>query len=453
MAISRDVRIKETDGEVFKLVVQTVHETPVGTVWANTAVHDQVFARRIGGVRFVRGSLPGLSPEALTEVGELAAAMTWKSPLSGLPVDGEKTVVYCPDGLPTPEQMAEILSDHLEEATRVDPGITFGPDINCNEVVMQRLSDIHRKGDHVSGLLHGKGGLSIDGQGYTARGLEAALVAAARRLGWDLTKMRAVVQGFGAVGAHTARNLRRHGIAIHAVSTVHGALLAETEEGLDVEELFADWMSFREQGRSDDAFKRFLASPPRGARVADLGEILTERAEIFIPAARTDVLAMPDEVEEMRRAGKLGVMDVTRFLEATGVQVVVEGANHPVTNEAEAYLESRGVFILPDYLINCGGLIGCWADWVYRRELQGVHGEDWYHRLNESAPKYISKIVGENVPLVLDITGDRPQGMRTATEDLARKRREELAERFRRVPGNDPDGRGFARSCLDSLLD
>lgn len=447
MAISRNVRINGIDEEVFNLVVQTVHETPVGRVWANTAVHDQVFARRIGGVRFVKNAPPGDSPADLVELGELASAMTWKSPLSGIPADGEKTVVYCPGGLPSPEQMAEILSYHLEEATKEDPGITFGPDINCNEVVMQRISDIHRMGDHVSGLLHGKGGLSIDGQGYTARGLEAALVAAANRLGWDLSKMRAVVQGFGAVGAHTARNLRRHGIAIHAVSTVHGALVAETEEGLDVEELFADWLTYREQKRSDDAFKRFLESPPRSARIIDKNDILLQQAEIFVPAARTDVLGMPDEATD-----KPGMMDVSRFVEATGVKIVVEGANHPVTDDAEEYLEKHGVFILPDYLINCGGLIGCWADWVYRRELQGSDGEDWYNRLNESVPRYISKIVGKNVPRLLDITGGRPHGMRAATEGLARALREDLAGRFRAHDGSDPDGRAFARLCMDALL-
>ncbi|MES1244454.1 MAG: hypothetical protein ABUT39_22810 [Acidobacteriota bacterium] len=455
MGISRDVRIKEIDGETFKLVIQTVHEMPSGTVWANTAVHDQVFARRIGGVRFLKTAPPGDSPEDLVELGELAAAMAWKSPLSGLPADGEKTVVYCPGGLPTPEQMAEILSYHLEEATKADPGITFGPDINCNEVVMQRLADIHRMGDHVSGLLSGKGGLSIDGQGYTARGLEAALVAAAQRLGWDLSKMRAVIQGFGAVGAHTARNLRRHGVAIHAASTVHGALVSETSEGLDVEELFADWLECRERGRSDDAFKKFMASPPPGSRVIDKNAIWTEKAEIFVPAARTDVLAMPDEVAHMREAGNTGVMDVTRFVEATGVKVVIEGANHPVTNAAERHLESNGVFILPDYMVNCGGLIGCWADWVYRRELQSENGPRWYDQLNESVPRLISKVVGENVPRVLEITAMSPQGMRRATEDLARRRREGLINRFRQAPEEarrDTSGRSFARLCLDGLL-
>lgn len=448
-SVTRDVKIQDVDGEVFKVVVQTKHETAeVGTVWANTAVHDQVFARRIGGVRFVRSEYPGDGPERLTELGELAASMTWKSPLSGIPADGEKSVVYCPGGLPSPERMAEILAEHLEVLREADPGVIFGPDINCNEVVMQRLADVHGAGNHVSGLLQGKGGLSIDGQGYTARGVEAAVVSTARRLGWDLSKMKAVIQGFGAVGAHTGRNLRRHGVAIQAVSTVHGALIATTDEGLDVEEIFVDWKHFREAGRMDDAFKRFLETPPRGARVAGADDIWAERAEIFVPAARTDVLAVPEEVEEARAQGKNGVIDVARFVEQTGVKVVVEGANHPVTDDGESYLESKGVFILPDYLINCGGLIGCWADWVYRKELQqgGKAGEEWYHRLNESAPRYVSRIVEQNMPMVLERTGDRPGGMRKATHELATARRVEVLEKYRRLGGD-------ARRCMDDLLD
>lgn len=454
MTIARDVRIREVDGEVFKVMVQTIHQTSLGTVWANTAVHDQVFARRIGGVRFLKTSPPGHAPEDLTELGELAESMTWKSPLSGLPADGEKTVVYCPGGLPMAEEMAEILAEHLRELTAADPGVIFGPDINCNEVVMQRLADVHGAGDHVSGLLQGRGGLSIDGQGYTARGVEAALVAAAGRLDWDLSRMKAVVQGFGAVGAHTARNLRKQGIVIHAVSTVHGALIAQTDEGLDVELLFEDWKTCREAGRSDDAFRKFLESPPRGADLADKNDIWSERFDIFIPAARTDVLAMPHEVAEMRATGNLGVMDVTRFFAATGVKIVVEGANHPLTDEAESYLESNGVFILPDYLINCGGLIGCWADWVYRKELQRAEedGNQWFHRLDQSVLRYISKVVGENVPKVLDLTGNNPQGMRQATYELAQERRGELVRKYSTYSAFTEDGRSFARLCMDELL-
>ena len=104
MAISRDVQI---NGVNFKVLVETIYPTRAyGEIRACTAVHEHCFARRIGGVRFV----PGAAPENRTELGELAEAMTWKSALAALPADGEKTVVYCPNGLPEPDEMAEILA-------------------------------------------------------------------------------------------------------------------------------------------------------------------------------------------------------------------------------------------------------------------------------------------------------------------------------------------------------
>jgi glutamate dehydrogenase/leucine dehydrogenase len=109
MSISRDVRI---NGVSFKVVVETPYPTRTyGEIRACTAVHEHCFARRIGGVRFV----PGGVPDERTELGELAAAMTWKSALAAIPADCEKTVVYCPDGLPQPNEMAQILAAHLAE--------------------------------------------------------------------------------------------------------------------------------------------------------------------------------------------------------------------------------------------------------------------------------------------------------------------------------------------------
>jgi glutamate dehydrogenase (NAD(P)+) len=437
--ISRDVQI---NGVNYKVLVETLYPTRTyGEIRACTAVHEHCFARRIGGVRFV----PGAAPEDRTELGELAEAMTWKSALAALPADGEKTVVYCPSGLPQPSEMSEILAAHLAELTVADPGVIFGPDINCNEVVMTRLARQHGLGDHVSGLLEGKGGLSIDGYGYTASGMEAALLAAAKRLGWDLSKMRATIQGFGAVGAHIANNLSKHGVTIRAVNTYHGALIATTPAGLNIEQLFATW---KEQG--DESFKQYKDAPPSGSRFADRDSIFEEEAEIFIPAARTDVLAMAGEPQMQR-----GAKDITQFADATGVKVVLEGANHPLTDEAEKYLESRGVFILADYLVNCGGLIGCWADWVYRPELNGDDEKNWRERLNDSASRYVAKVVEKNVPRVLDATGGKPEGARKAAHDLARELRDEFQKEFAAYSSShsmEGDGRAFARVCMDRLL-
>lgn len=436
MATRRDVPI---NGEVYKVLVETVHPCgSFGDLRACTAVHEHCFARRIGGVRFV----PGEAPKDRTELGELAEAMTWKSALAAVPADGEKTVVYCPHGLPQAADMAQILAAHLAELKTADPGVIFGPDINCNEQVMDRLAHFHGQADHVSGLLEERGGLSIDRQGYTASGMEAALLAAAKRLGWNLRAMRATIQGFGAVGAHVAHKLKPHGVAIRAISNFHGALVATTDEGLDVEHLFERW-----QTEGDGAFQRYASAAPRGSRYADRDAIFKEPSEIFVPAARTDILAMPNEIPEYP-----GAMDVIRFAEASGARIILEGANHPLTAASEKFLETRGVFILPDYLVNCGGLIGCWADWVYREELEGPEGAAWHDKLNVTAPSYVSEIVSRNIPRVLDLTGGRPDGIREATRGLAKERRDELAARYRSYATLDIGGRGFARACMDELL-
>jgi glutamate dehydrogenase (NAD(P)+) len=445
----RNQPIDGIDGEIFRLRLETVHDSEkFGSVQACTAVHDQIFARRIGGVRFVTGP----PPKDRVELGELASAMTWKCALAGLPSDGEKSVIYCsdvenPEDLPNDEDAAAILAEHLVELTAADRGVIFGPDIHCGEGVMTLLAHRHGYGDHVSGLLQGQGGLSIDGHGYTARGLEAGLLAASQGLGWDVSSMRASIQGFGAVGAHTALNLASHGVTLSAVSTSWGALIATSPVGLPIEILFNTWM---EEG--DDAFRRYQLSPPTGCRWANRDAVFTVPAEIFVPAARTDALATSEEIaRELPEA-----FDVNEFASQAGVRVVLEGANHPLSDDAERYLQTIGVYVLPDYLVNCGGLIGCWADWAYRQELQSSDGATWFDDLDQKTPQYVKKIVENNVHRVLDLTDGQPTGFRDATYRLAADRRlalqQELVNLLPLEELRSDNSRALAKALLNRLF-
>ena len=428
--IVRDERI---EGEIFKVRVETTHDTAqYGTVRACTAVHSQQFARRIGGVRFVTGP----PPEDRVELGELASAMTWKCALAGLPADGEKTVVYCSDvqkeeELPAPQDAGAILAEHLAVLTAADSGVVFGPDMHCGEDVMTLLAHEHGYGDHVSGLKEREGGLSIDGHGYTASGLESALVTTANKLGWKLAGMRASIQGFGAVGAHTARNLSGHGVIIVAVSSAWGALVATGPEGLPIEQLFETWHT-----ENDEAFQRYETSQPRGSRWVSREAVFTEPAEIFIPAARVDVLATDKELERLPAA-----FDIARFAEATGVKVVLEGANHPLTVDAEQYLAGRGVYVLPDYLVNCGGLIGCWMDWLYREKLEGEQSTATFSRLNEGALHLIRDVVRQNMGAAFDTMEQGSYRLREAVKRLSHSRRAELLGRVSELAADPTKGR------------
>jgi len=342
------------DGETFALVVQTRH----GDTIATTAIHQQNFERRIGGVRCVLPPKNGGARDGLTEVGHLSSTMTEKCMAAMIPADGQKSVVVT-----TPEVMENaglkvaILAEHERAVVAVDPGVIFGPDMAVPEQIQDALSRQDGLADHVTGLSAQNRGLSIDDNGYTGIGVAEAV----RTVYGDTLAGRTVsIQGFGAVGAHTARLLAKAGARVVAVSNARGALVANSAEGLDVEAMFQAWAS----SHGDEWIQAYSAA---GVRYEpDPNALLTTPAEIVVPAARTSVLATTAEIDEIRRKENPDARDVAEFLALTGVKLVAQGANHPLSGAAEEYLEQHGVIVLPDYIINCGGLIGCWVEWEAR---------------------------------------------------------------------------------------
>ena len=429
--LSRNTVINGVD---FRLLLRTRFQDDDGPSYAAySAIHSQDFSQRIGGARF-----RSQQPASANEVGYLAEAMSWKAALSGLPADGKKTVVYCPQGVPRDVvDRTEILAAHLHVLREVDPGVILGPDMNCSEEEMTRLAHVHDLGDNVSGLSEGHGGFSIDANGFTAQGLLAAVRVAAGSLGRPLSSFSMTVQGFGAVGAHAAYLLSAEGVRVVGVSSKHGALYSR--DGLPVEFLFRQW-----QARGDSVFTTYSRNPPSGAEWISTPEsLLGIKADIFLPAAQTEVLKMPDEPRDGAEAAS---GDVTRFLQEVECKIVVEGANHPLSYRAEEYLAEAGVLILPDYLVNCGGLIGCWVDWSYRPELLEGSG-DRSGVIMEEAKGYIETVVSANVREVLVQAEGQDQSMRSATNSLARQRKASLLQRYQDMGGIS--SRDFARSCLE----
>lgn len=141
-------------------------------------------------------------------------------------------------------------------------------------------------------------------------------------------------------------------------------------------------------------------------------------ADIFVPAGRTDVLATAGELEHDRQTENPDVRDVADFHAATGVRLVVEGANHPLSLDAERWLEARAVRILPDFIVNCGGLIGCWAEWEARHRAGSRPIVD-LRSVGEKALERIRTTVTENIKELL------------ATDTSAREAAERIVQRNR----------------------
>jgi len=373
--VGRDVMI---DGEPFALVVTTHHEGVIAT----TAIHRHDFERRIGGARFVE------TARGLSEVGHLSSTMTEKCMAAMIPADGQKTVIVTgPGNALSEERRAAILVEHVRVVRDLDPGTIVGPDMNNPESVQDRAARSEGMLDHFTGLSEANRGLSIDKYGYTAHGLVAAIRACIDDK--SLANQRVSIQGFGAVGGHVGRLLAELGARIVAVSNKD--VLFTNPEGLDIPSLWAHRLA-----HGDEGLKSYSSNANGFRASSSPDDIFLVPADIFVPAGRTDVLATTGELEHDRQSENPDVRDVADFHAATGVSLVVEGANYPLSLEAERWLESKGVRILPDFIVNCGGLIGCWVEWEARHR-DGLRPVVDLKVVGQSALERIRKTVAENV--------------------------------------------------------
>ena len=279
---------------------------------AVVAVDNTACGPAIGGVRMA----PGASAE---EACRLARAMTLKNAAAGLPHGGGKSVILADPKMPAndKEQLVRAFASAIKDLTEYIPG----PDMGTDELAMGWVQD---EIGRAVGLTRELGGIPLDELGATGFGLCAAVEVAAKAINLDLKGARVAVQGFGAVGKHAARFLAERGCVLVAASDSRGTV--SSSDGLDVAAL----ISLKEAGKS-------VMDLPQGEKET-LEAIIDVPCDIWIPAARPDVLHKDNAARLKAR-------------------IVAEGANIPCTPEAEAILETHGVLILPDFVVNAGGVI------------------------------------------------------------------------------------------------
>ncbi|APE32399.1 glutamate dehydrogenase [Halomonas aestuarii] len=285
---------------------------PAAGLRAILVVDNVAAGPAIGGTRMA----PDVS---LAECARLARAMTLKNAAASLPHGGAKAVIFADPGMAVAdkERLVRAYAHALKDVRDYIPG----PDMGTDETAMAWVHDMIGRS---VGLPREIGGIPLDEIGATGFGLAVALEAAEPFGAVPVAGARVALQGFGAVGMHAARHLAERGARIVAASDSTGCLLRA--EGLDVPALI-DW---KRQGRSVADF------PDGESRPRDA--IIDVDCDIWIPAARPDVIH-EGNVERLR------------------ARVVVEGANIPLTEGAERRLAERGVLVLPDFIVNAGGVI------------------------------------------------------------------------------------------------
>ncbi|WP_445475405.1 Glu/Leu/Phe/Val family dehydrogenase [Methanococcoides methylutens] len=288
-----------------------IYEPSVG-LKAVLVVDNVAAGPSIGGVRMA----PDVSTE---ECFRLARAMTLKNAAAGLPYGGGKAVVYG-DPKMAPEKKIELMRALASSLREIEEYI-FAPDMGTDEDCMACVKD---EIGRAAGLPRILGGIPLDEIGATGWGLRHATEVALEFCDFKLEEARVVVQGFGAVGKNAARFLAEMGALVVAVADSRGTIY--NPEGLDVDVLLA----LKEAGVS-------VIDYPGGEKL-ELDEVIDIDCDIWIPAARPDVLN-EDNVHRLR------------------TKLVVEGANIPITHGAEKYLHEKEILCIPDFIANAGGVI------------------------------------------------------------------------------------------------
>ena len=295
-----------------------------------------------GGVRY--------HPEAdEEEVLGLATTMTWKTALLDIPFGGAKGGVQV--------RARDLSQRELEAITRQFTrriAIFLGPyrdipapDMNTNPQVMAwMLDEYSAKYGYTPAAVTGKPialGGSLGREEATGRGVMIIMQSYGRDAGIPIKGGRVVIQGFGNVGAHLALFLHEQGAKVVAVSDVNGGL--HNENGLDIPSLFEHTYIRRKPVAEFDG----------GDAMSDADdEIWKVSCDWLVPAALGSVITKEKNANTI------------------DCKVVVEAANSPTTPIADKILEARGIQVLPDFLVNAGGVVVSYFEWT-----QNLQQEPW----------------------------------------------------------------------------
>jgi glutamate dehydrogenase (NAD(P)+) len=330
-----------------------------------------------GGIRFH-------PDETIDTIRSLAAWMTWKCAVVDIPLGGGKGGVIC-----NPKEMS---AGELERLSRgyIDAIWEFigperdipAPDVYTNPQIMAWMMDEYSKlmGYYAPGVITGKPvavGGSLGRGDATSRGGVYTVVEAARHLGIDLSAATVAIQGYGNAGSFAA--VLMHEIAgskVVAVSDSRGGIY--NEQGLDPNKVL--------QHKTETG--SVIDFP--GAENITNDELLEMKVTVLCPSALENVIA-----------GK----NASRVR----AKIVAELANGPTTPEADEELYHNGVFVIPDFLCNAGGVTVSYFEWVQclsryywdedevRERLAGhmtaafqaVLAESLKHKVNMRAAAYI----------------------------------------------------------------
>ncbi len=314
-----------------------------------------------GGIRFH-------PQESIDTVKALSACMTWKTALANIPYGGAKGGVICDTKALNDEELENLSRGYVRAIHDfIGPDIDIpAPDVYTTPQIMAWMMDEYSKlkGRNEFGVITGKPLETWGSEGRgdaTAMGGMYVLREAAKYKGIDLKKARIAIQGFGNAGTFAFSIAQKmFGSKVVAISDSKGGIYSE--DGLDFE-------AVQKAKQSTGTVQGY----DKAQKITN-EQLLELDADILIPAALENQVtgSNADKVK---------------------AKILLELANGPVTMEADKILAETGVFDLPDFLVNSGGVIVSYFEWV-----QNIGGYYWsadevYAKLDKIITKSFNDVI------------------------------------------------------------
>ncbi|MEK2687464.1 Glu/Leu/Phe/Val family dehydrogenase [Bdellovibrio sp. GT3] len=275
----------------------------------------------------------------LQEVVGLAALMTFKNSVLGLPLGGAKGGITV-----DPTKLSRTEKQNLTRRYASEIGPFVGPtkdipapDVGTDPQTMAWFMDTYSQeqgGFAQPGVVTGKPveiGGSLGRNHATGLGVVYVAEKAFEVCKMNMRGSTIAIQGFGNVGSFAAKFAYDRGARIVAVSDVSGGIF--NGDGLDIPEVLEYIKAHK-----------FLKGYPKATPISN-DDLLEVKCDALFPCA------LENQID-------------THNAEKIQAKIIVEGANGPITNAATKILSKRGVFIAPDVIANGGGVIVSYFEWV-----------------------------------------------------------------------------------------
>ena len=355
---------------ILEFPIET-HDGEVRNFVGYRVVHNRVRGPGKGGMRYH----PDVTAD---EIRALASWMTWKCAVIDVPFGGAKGGVICNPKALTKDDLRKItrrfisdLGDNLGPHTDIP-----APDVNTNANTMAWIYDTYEmmhRGENNLGVVTGKPvdmGGSLGRREATARGvLFATECALARGVGPGFDSVEGVsvvVQGYGNGGSVAAQLFGEAGAKIVAVSDSRGGI--HDDGGLDPSQVL--------EHKSETG--SVLGFP--GAKEVSNTELLELPCDILIPAALENQIRGDNAANVKAR-------------------MIVEAANGPTTPAADRILFARGIPILPDILVNAGGVTVSYYEWVQNNENEQWDEEEVNAKLHAKMNRATDAVIDKQIEI------------------------------------------------------